>query len=49
MHECKCRECDCTWNNACVTEHGPCWWIEDDLCSACSEKSNAALLEVMKE
>lgn len=35
MNEDKCRVCGCTWNNACMTEQGPCWWVEDDLCSAC--------------
>jgi hypothetical protein len=27
-----CRNCGCTDENAC---DGGCWWIEDDLCSAC--------------
>lgn len=31
----KCRICGCTWNHACV---GGCYWVEDDLCSQCSEK-----------
>lgn len=31
-----CRDCGCTENNACIhPEHGPCWWVEDDLCSHC--------------
>lgn len=33
-----CRECGCTDNNACVTEDGPCYWINEtrrDLCSSC--------------
>jgi len=30
-----CRVCGCTWENACVTEEGPCYWAEDDLCSVC--------------
>lgn len=34
----RCRVCGCTWNNACMTEFGPCYWVEDDLCSACAEK-----------
>lgn len=36
----KCRICGCTENNACITDRGPCWWVEDDLCSACEEKKN---------
>ena len=27
-----CRVCGCTENNACVRG---CWWVEEDLCSAC--------------
>lgn len=34
----ECRICGCTWDNACITDHGPCWWVEADLCSACVEK-----------
>jgi hypothetical protein len=30
-----CRTCGCTDNNACMTDDGPCWWVEPDLCSAC--------------
>jgi hypothetical protein len=29
----KCRVCGCTENNACVTPSGPCFWVEQDLCS----------------
>lgn len=31
-----CRVCGCTEISACVTEAGPCWWVEGDLCSACA-------------
>lgn len=32
-----CRVCGCTDDHACVdTDLGPCWWVEDDLCSHCS-------------
>ena len=31
----KCRVCGCTWDHAC---EGGCYWIEDDLCSACAVK-----------
>lgn len=35
-----CRVCGCTELNACVSErHGPCWWVEDDLCSHCDMKA----------
>jgi hypothetical protein len=34
----KCRRCDCTSHNACLTEHGACFWIGEDLCSACAGK-----------
>ena len=30
-----CRVCGCTNECACMTESGPCWWVEEDLCSAC--------------
>lgn len=33
----ECRECGCTWNKACLTEYGPCWWVEEGLCSGCTE------------
>jgi len=29
----KCKVCGCTQNNACP---GGCYWVEDDLCSACN-------------
>lgn len=35
--EAKCRVCGCTWNNAC---QGGCYWVEEDLCSACVEKAD---------
>lgn len=30
-----CRICGCTDLRACVSETGPCHWVEPDLCSAC--------------
>lgn len=33
-----CIVCGCTNDNACLTDQGPCWWVdesEQDLCSAC--------------
>lgn len=30
----KCRVCGCTDTQACMTEEGPCFWLEEDLCSA---------------
>ena len=33
-----CRECGCTWNNACHDEErGACSWAEPDLCSHCED------------
>jgi hypothetical protein len=34
-----CRVCGCTWNNACS---GGCYWVEDDLCSACADREGSA-------
>lgn len=31
----KCRICGCIWDNACPSG---CYWVEDDLCSVCTEK-----------
>lgn len=32
-----CRQCGCHDRSACWSEtSGACWWVEDDLCSACS-------------
>ena len=31
----QCRVCGCTQMQACQTEDGPCFWLEDDLCSGC--------------
>lgn len=31
----RCRVCGCTWNTPC---EGGCFWVEDDLCSACCDK-----------
>lgn len=33
-----CRVCGCTDDSACKTPHGPCHWVSDFLCSACSNK-----------
>lgn len=33
-----CRACGCDDFNACEMDDGtPCWWVEPDLCSACSD------------
>lgn len=34
----KCRRCGCTQHNACFTGEGTCFWIAEDLCSACAGK-----------
>lgn len=38
-----CRVCGCTDDNACLdaVTNEPCFWVEDDLCSACWRKINA--------
>jgi hypothetical protein len=36
-----CRECGCTAYCACTHEDlGACWWVEEDLCSACAPDSD---------
>ena len=33
----RCRVCKCAENSPCLDEeHGPCWWVEEDLCSHCA-------------
>jgi hypothetical protein len=34
----KCKVCGCTENNACITDHGACYWINsrEDHCSGCA-------------
>ncbi|WP_218571298.1 hypothetical protein [Paenibacillus oralis] len=38
-----CQICGCTDTNACVTEAGPCFWVneEHDLCSTCYSEMSA--------
>jgi hypothetical protein len=45
-----CRVCGCTETTACVHETaGPCWWVEQDLCSHCSIVGpNAGIMEPPK-
>ncbi|MGG7535326.1 hypothetical protein [Rhizobium sp. 12,4] len=38
-----CRQCGCTDDRACMTEHGPCHWVEADLCSACAPTADKAV------
>ena len=35
-----CRVCGCTQYNACLTIHGGCYWVEEDLCSECVGKES---------
>ena len=36
-HDAPCRECGCIDSDCCVDLTGePCWWVQDDLCSACA-------------
>lgn len=37
MSERRCRICGCSENRACATSAGPCHWVEEDLCSGCTE------------
>lgn len=37
MAEQTCRGCGCTDARACMTQDGPCWWVGEDLCSACAD------------
>lgn len=34
-----CRVCGCTDNFACITDVGPCHWVDYDLCSACVDEA----------
>ncbi len=34
----RCRVCGCCDYQACMTEDGPCHWVEPDLCSGCAGK-----------
>lgn len=41
IKKCKCRVCGCTDDNCrqCIEKTGqPCYWVEEDLCSACVGK-----------
>lgn len=35
-----CRACGCTDNDACLSDAGPCSWVEYDLCSSCAPVAN---------
>ena len=40
--DCVCRECGCWDWNACVdARDGPCWWVEQNLCSVCASRLQA--------
>jgi hypothetical protein len=36
QEEQRCRVCGCTWYAPCITKDGPCYWVKEDLCSACA-------------
>lgn len=40
--ETRCRRCGCTDQRACTTPYGPCYWVEQDLCSGCAPKGPMA-------
>jgi len=31
-----CRNCACSWHDACIGTDGPCAWHEEDLCTVCA-------------
>ena len=39
-----CRVCGCTQDRACVTELGPCFWVDATLCSGCVSREQYASL-----
>lgn len=46
----KCRVCGCEDLNACWDERSgtPCFWVEEDLCSACATTVSAEEMELAK-
>jgi|GEM_PF-4873137 len=45
-----CRVCGCDDLHACVDADGnPCYWVEDDLCSACAEAGRGRLVQLYTE
>ena len=38
----KCKGCGCTTDSACVTKHGPCYWVRKDWCSGCEAYTEIA-------
>jgi hypothetical protein len=48
----RCRVCGCTDDDCrqCIEKTGePCYWVEEDLCSACAGKEDDILIEWKKE
>jgi hypothetical protein len=45
VKEKKCRVCGCTDDHACL---GGCYWVKEDLCSACQEKQKAGKKKTKK-
>jgi hypothetical protein len=48
----RCRVCGCTDDDChqCIEKTGePCYWVEEDLCSACGGKEDAKFMEWEKE
>ena len=46
----KCRICGCTQGDChqCIVKTGvPCYWVEDDLCSACADTEDAQIFDEM--
>ena len=40
-----CRVCGCTDGHACIRSDGPCYWVEEDLCSACVVKEAKSIID----
>lgn len=46
FEEQRCRVCGCTEDDCsgCIARTGsPCWWVEEDLCSACAETGESKI------
>ena len=44
-----CKVCGCSENDACINEAGNCWWVMDDLCSACATDEDEAKITTLED
>lgn len=42
----RCRECGCDDRHACIDQGLPCYWVGEDLCSACARLAMVAQEEL---